>query len=180
MGESRSKHRRLAFARGLATLLLGAAATYCAPMTAAYAGAKITVTYDVVYTRAPPNNKTTRKTFIRVYTLSGRNNVGFVSADLKNGALHLGDEGESKEASGAKFKWTYRTLDGVLYIVSDYETFVTIRKILTDGVKSCVCELDFRKKAGRETYDVAFPGGSRSYSDISGQNMACSIEPTSN
>jgi hypothetical protein len=170
----KSKHsvgKRAAFC---AAILLGGSQT----IDSAFAGARITITYDEVKTEVAPHQKTMRTSENRVYTLHGKNQVDFSgSGGFKTTAgMQLGNDMESQTSGGLRFKLTYRILNGVLFVVTDLGSYTTTRKIRTDGKNSCASTLEYKKKAGHANFDI--PDLNVTFSDMHAENITCSIAET--
>jgi hypothetical protein len=105
------------------TVALCAAILFAGGQTidSAYAGARITITYDEVKTEISPHQKTFRTSENRVYTLHGKNEVDFSgSGGFKTAAaMQLGNDMESQTSGGLRFMLTYRLLSGVLFVLTD-------------------------------------------------------------
>jgi hypothetical protein len=144
----------------------------------AYAGARITITYDEVKTEISPHQKTFRTSENRVYTLHGKNEVDFSgSGGFKTAAaMQLGNDMESQTSGGLRFKLTYRILSGVLFVVTDLSSYTTTRRIKTDGKSGCASTLEYKKKAGHANFDI--PDLNVTLSDMHAENITCSIIQT--
>jgi hypothetical protein len=143
----------------------------------AFAGARITITYDLVKTPIAPQQQTIRTSENRVYTLHG-NQVDFAgSRGLKTGTgMKLGNDWESQTSNGRRFKLTYRILDGVLFIVSDFRGYATLRKIRTDGKNSCSSTLESKRRLVIRNFEM--PELNVAFSEIHAENITCSIFKT--
>jgi hypothetical protein len=144
----------------------------------AYAGARITITYDEVKTEIAPQQKTFRTSENRVYTLHGKNQVDFSgSGGFKTAAaMQLGKDMASRTSGGLRFKLTYRILGGVLFVVTDLSSYTTTRRIKTDGKSGCTSTLEYQKKPGHANFD--FPDLNVTLSDMHAENITCSIAET--
>ena len=164
------------------TASLGKNAAFCAlaflasgeMIDKAAAGTRIAITYDEVKTEVAPKQKTFRTNESRVYTLRGKNQVDFSgSGGFKTTAgMRIGNDMDGSNG-GLRFKLTYRILDGVLFIVTDLDSYTTTRKIRTDGKSSCVSTLEYKRKAGHEYFE--FPALKVTFSDMHAENVTCSI-----
>lgn len=144
----------------------------------AAAGVRITITYDEVKTEVAPQQRTFRTSENRVYTLRGKNQVDFSgSGGFKTAAgMRLGNDMESQTSGGLPFKLTYRILNGVLFVVTDLESYTTTRKIKTDGKSACSSTLEYKRKAGHQYFEI--PALKVTFSDMHAENIACSISQT--
>ncbi len=147
-------------------------------MGEAFAGARITITYDEVKTEVAPHQKTFRTSENRVYTLHGKNRVDFSgSGGFKTATgMQLGNDMEGATSGGLPFKLTYRILNGVLFVVTDLDSYTTTRKIKTDGKNTCASTLEYKKKAGHPYFEI--PALNVTFSDMHAENMTCSIAET--
>jgi hypothetical protein len=87
----------------------------------------------------------------------------------------LGVDVSGTTKDGRSSKGTFRVLNGVLFAVSDWGGFSTVRKIYTDGKTSCHSTMEYKKKDGAENFEVARPSGSVFYRDMHAENIVCSI-----
>jgi hypothetical protein len=144
----------------------------------AFAGARITITYDEVKTEIAPQQKTFRTSENRVYTLHGKNQVDFSgSGGFKTAAgMQLGNDMESQTSGGLRFKLTYRILNGVLFVATDLGSYTTTRRIKTDGKNNCTSTLEYKKKPGHANFDL--PDLNVTLSEMHAENITCSIAET--
>jgi hypothetical protein len=145
----------------------------------AAAGARITITYDEVKTEVAPQQKTFRTSENRVYTLHGKNQVDFSgSGGFKTTAgMRLGNDMEGEtNGGGLRFKLTYRILNGVLFVVTDLDSYTTTRKIKTDGKSACTSTLEYKRKPCHQYFEI--PALKVTFSDMHAENIACSISET--
>jgi hypothetical protein len=185
-GHKAEEQRRMTTKLHKLTASLGKSATFCAlaflasgeMINTAVAGARITITYDEVKTEVAPQQKTFRTSENRVYTLHGKNQVDFSgSGGFKTTAgMRIGNDMESETSGGLRFKLTYRILNGVLFVVTDLDSYTTTRKIKTDGKNACVSTLEYKKKAGHEHFEI--PALKVTFSDMHAENITCSISET--
>jgi hypothetical protein len=165
-------------------LLLSAAAALSVAFTAAtaqdasHSKTRIMITYDEIDVPVDAGEPIHRLPRAREYVLSGSGHVVISAQDMRRapGVMTLGAVRDNTAADSRPYKVTFRVLDGVLFIVTDWSTFVTVRKIYTDGENSCRSTLDFQKKNGAEYFEVKLPHGSRFYKDMHAENITCAIE----
>jgi hypothetical protein len=142
----------------------------------AHAGARITIAYVLIKSETAPQQKMIRFNVNRVYTLHG-SQVDFSGTGLRDGGgMKLGDDLESRTGDGRQYKFTYRILNGVLFVVSDFKTYTSVRKIRTDGKNACSSTLEYKKKAGYSSFEE--PELNATFSDIHAENVTCSITAT--
>jgi hypothetical protein len=136
----------------------------------------IHIQYDEVVTGVAPDSRPQRSHIIRDYELSG-NKLRLSAPDLygQKAVNQLGVDVSGTTKDGRSSTGTFRVLNRVLFAVSDWGGFSTVRKIYTDGKTSCHSTLEYKKKDGAENFEVARPSGSVFYRDMHAENIVCSI-----
>ena len=168
---------RFAARRGLA-FLAAIGVAHCGFVGSASAATVIAITYDFVATQVSPKQKTVRKRDVRTYTLNGKTGNDFSGTGFQsNDAMTLGQEMERESQNGQKYKGVYKVLDGILFVVTDYGAYTTLRKIRTDGKKLFV-HVGVQQESRLRTFEVDTPAHVAQYSDMHAENMTCSIVQT--
>jgi hypothetical protein len=122
-----------------------------------------------------PQQKTIRTSENRVYTLHGKTHVDFSGSGWfkTTASMHLGNDMESQTSGGLRFELTYRILDGVLFVVTDLDSYTTTRKIRTEGRNTCTSPLEYEKKPWHSYFEI--PDLHVTFSDMHAENITCSI-----
>jgi hypothetical protein len=146
-----------------------------ASIAAASAATRITVTFDDVVKEILPTVKDDRIPNTRKYTLDKNNNLSVDSSSNHHTWGGLGKVGTGTDLDGVTYKWTFRILNGVIYLVNDYPNFVSVTKIKSNGVDSCTATRVYNKKRGGP-YVAYIRHENVTIADDHAENVACSIE----
>jgi hypothetical protein len=144
----------------------------------AEAGIKITMTYDQVNTEVSPKQQTTRSSKYRTYTISKNNRINVADSDIEQNDRSLGQDAEGHMLRGMHYKSTTRLLGNVLFVITAFDEFTSVRKIKLSG-HNCVSTLVFKRNPGHEYYEEARPTETSLYSDMHAENIKCSVAETS-
>jgi len=166
-------------ARLLAALLVGGICGVT-NIQQVFASVTITLNYVQVAVEEFPERKSYRWQQTRVYTLNINGGNKIIAKELSgNGTFHFDENGVGSTSDGQQYKTIFRILNGTIFIITDYEEYVTIRKIKTDGIAVCDSSLDFKKKPGRQYFIVHRGGSTIYYSDRHIENLSCVISQAS-
>jgi len=140
------------------------------------AATKITIRYDEVDTEVGKNIPD-RQGRLRQYILTGKNNLRLITDDMGSPRdLKLGSmDATARNSNGSDYKNAIKIMDGAIFIITDFASFTTVRKIYTDKKESCRSTFEFVKKKGHPYFESAH-GSTRYFSDMRAENMTCSIE----
>jgi hypothetical protein len=143
----------------------------------AEAGIKITVTYDQVNIEVSPQQQTTRSSKYRMYTISKDNRINVAGSDIGQSDRSLGQEAEGHMLRGMHYKSTTRLLGNVLFVITAFDEYTSVRKIKLSG-HNCVSTLVFKRSPRHEYYEEARPSETTFYSDMHAENIKCSVAET--
>jgi hypothetical protein len=153
------------------------ALTMIASSQTAYAGVRITLSFDYVETEVSPRQGEYNTHVVNTYQISTSKRIDF-SSNLGSGNHGaLGQPITVFDAGGQSAKAIYRIDRGAIVITGSWPTYTVVTRIVTDGHSSCSATRNYLRKPGHQYFEVSRTSNHERMQDTSirAENVSCSI-----
>jgi hypothetical protein len=143
----------------------------------AYAGVRITLSFDYVETEVSPRQGEYSTHIVNTYRISTNKRFDFSSNLSSDSHGALGQAITVFDAGGQSAKAIYRIDHGAMVTTGSWPSYTVVTRIVTDGHSSCSATRNYLKKAGHQYFEVTRTANHERMQDTSirAENVSCSI-----